>query len=222
MAPKPEDIKLPKPKPRNTDWDAVERDYRTGKFTLRELAEKYSVAHQTVDGHIKRKGWTQDLSDVIRQATNTRLVDELVSNEADKNRQDADSVIGAAVEVNVRVIMGHRAGLSRLSRVKDLLLNQVEQQAANLPELSEIIEIVRSPDENGRDRANDMLRRAMERSTLVDDLKKLAEIDERVRKGEREAFSLNAVTPASEGDSMAAFLADLSARGSRLPTGAAQ
>ncbi len=46
----------------------------------------------------------------------------------------------------------------------------------------------RHPDENGVDRANDALRKAMSRSALVDDLKKLADVDEKVRKGEREAF----------------------------------
>ena len=33
--------------------------------------------------------------------------------------------------------------------------------------------------------------KAMDRPQLVDDLKKLAEIDERTRKGEREAFNLD-------------------------------
>ena len=51
--------------------------------------------------------------------------------------------------------------------------------------------MVRNPDDNGMDRANDVLRKAMSRSALVDDLKKLADVDEKVRKGEREAFALD-------------------------------
>lgn len=195
----PDDIQLPKPrlKPK-TDWEAVGRDYRTGQFTEHELAAKYRVSRSAVNKQITKNGWTKDLRDEIRQATESLLVHgfatEKVAEVAESGKEVA-SVIDVAAEVNVRVIMGHRTGLSRITRVKELLLNQVEQQAANLPELSEIIEIVRSPDENGRDRANDMLRAAMERSTLVDDLKKLTEIDERVRKGEREAFSLNSTPP---------------------------
>jgi len=53
--------------------------------------------------------------------------------------------------------------------------------------------MVRNPDDNGIDKANDALRKAMSRTSLVDDLKKLAEVDERVRKGEREAFNLGAM-----------------------------
>ena len=41
------------------------------------------------------------------------------------------------------------------------------------------------------DKANDALKKALSRTALVDDLKKLAEIDERVRKGEREAHNLD-------------------------------
>ena len=60
--------------------------------------------------------------------------------------------------------------------------------------------MVRKPDDNGIDRANDALRKAMSRSALVDDLKKLADVDEKVRKGEREAFGLDdASKPESDG-----------------------
>ena len=60
-----------------------------------------------------------------------------------------------------------------------------------MTDLAEIIEMVRNPDDNGIDRANDALRKAMSRSALVDDLKKLADVDEKVRKGEREAFGVD-------------------------------
>jgi hypothetical protein len=180
----------PKAKPR-TDWDAVERDYRTAKFTLRELAEKYGISHAAIGKKSRDRSWQQDLSDAIRQATNVRLTAELVSSEVSKSFQEVSSVVAVAAEVNTQVIRGHRAGLMRITNIKTLLLDQIEQAAANMAELSEIIEMVRNPDESGRDRANDLLRAAMERGALVDDLKKLAEVDERVRKGEREAFNLN-------------------------------
>jgi len=97
----------------------------------------------------------------------------------------------AAAEVNKQVILGHRQGLQALTDVKRTLLSQIEQAAAQLPDLAEVIELVRKPDDNGIDRANDALRKAMSRSALVDDLKKLADVDEKVRKGEREAFGLD-------------------------------
>jgi hypothetical protein len=82
--------------------------------------------------------------------------------------------------------------LRRITNVRDLLLDQIEQAATHMADLAEVVEMVRNPDENGIDRANDALRKVLGRSALVDDLKKLADVDEKVRKGEREAFSIDA------------------------------
>lgn len=187
---------------RKIDWDAVERDYRTAKFTRREMAEKYGVSHQAICKRAAAKGWTQDLADQIRQATNATLVAKLVNQEVASNAKEVANTVLAAAEINTRVILGHRTGLQRLTAIKSKLLNQIEQAAELMPELSDVIEMVRKPDDNGVDKANDALRKAMGRSSLVDDLKKLAEVDERVRKGEREAFSIDAATPQDDASTM--------------------
>jgi hypothetical protein len=176
---------------RRVDWDAVERDYRTGKFTLRELEEKHGVFNSSIARKAKKDGWTQDLRIAIRQATNAKLAGDLVSNLVSEGAQNVSNAVLAAAEVNTRVILSHRKGLQAITNVKRTLLNQIEQAAANMADLAEIIEMVRSPDDHGIDRANDALRKAMSRSALVDDLKKLADVDEKVRKGEREAFGLD-------------------------------
>ena len=185
---------------RRTDWDAVERDYRTGRFTLRELETKYEVNNSTISRRADKHGWTQDLSTAIKQATNAKLIQSIVAAECSTAQQNAADTVLAAAEVNKQVILGHRTGLLELTSVKRTLLDQIQQAAALLPDLAEVIEMVRNPDDNGIDRANDALRKAMSRSALVDDLKKLADVDEKVRKGEREAFGLDDVgQPENEG-----------------------
>lgn len=181
-------------KRRKVDYEALERDYRTGKFTLRELAEKHDLSHQAIAKRAKTQGWTQDLGEQIRQATSAKLVANLVNQEVARSGQAVANTVLVAAEINTQVILGHRKGLNRITRIKELLLDQIEQAAANLPELAEVIEMVRNPDDNGVDKANDALRKALSRTGLVDDLKKLAEVDERVRKGEREAFNITGPT----------------------------
>ena len=177
----------PTNKPRTrVDWDAVERDYRTGRFTLRELEAKHGVSHAQISRKSKEQAWEKDLREEIKIATDVALLREAVT-KAQKNVTD---VVLVAAEVNTQVILGHRKGLREITAVRDLLLGQVAEAAANLPALTEVIEMVRNPDENGIDRANDALKKALSRGALVDDLKKLAEVDEKVRKGEREAFSI--------------------------------
>ena len=176
---------------RRVDWDAVERDYRTDTLTLRELADKHGVAHTTISRRAEREGWQKDLTDAIRQATNTRLINETVQQKCTTAHQNATDTVLVAAEVNTQVILRHRTGLGRLTAIKEKLLGQIEQAVEQMPDLAEVIEMVRQPDDNGIDRANDAMRKAMGRGALVDDLKKLTEVDERIRKGEREAFGLD-------------------------------
>lgn len=172
------------------DWQAIERDYRTGQFTLRELETKHGAFNSSIARKAKNEGWTQDLSVAIQQATNAKLAADLVSSVVSGSAQAVSNTVQAAAEVNKNVILGHRTGLAELTTVKRILLTQIQQAAENMVDLAEVIEMVRSPDDNGIDRANDALRKAMGRSALVDDLKKLADVDEKVRKGEREAFGI--------------------------------
>lgn len=178
-------------KRKKVDWDAAERDFRTGKFTHRELATKYGVSHAAIGKQAREHQWQQDLTEEIRQATNSVLVRDLVAKEVAAGVQEVSKTVLIAAETNAQVIRSHRTGLNRITRVKDALLDQIEQTAMQMPEIAEIIEMARNPDDNGNDKLNDALRKAMSRSALVDDLKKLAEIDERVRKGEREAFGIS-------------------------------
>jgi hypothetical protein len=174
------------PKKAKTDWEAVERDYRTGKYTLRELEKKHHVSYAQISRKASILQWTKDLRQAIKQATDAALLQVSVT-EAQKN---VTETIVVAAEVAKNVIVGHRVGLNRITTIKGKLLNQIEQAVDNMADLAEIIEMVRNPDENGVDRANDALKKVMSRSTLVDDLKKLADVDEKVRKGEREAHNI--------------------------------
>ena len=176
---------------RKTDWEAVERDYRTGKFTLRELETKHGADHSLILRKAKKEEWKQDLGQAIKQATNAKLVEQLVTNEVTNSHQKVTNTIDVAATMGMNVILGHRKGLKRITGIKEQLLTHIEQTASEMPAIANMLEFLRNPDENGIDRANDALKKAMSRSALVDDLKKLADVDEKVRKGEREAFDLN-------------------------------
>ncbi len=175
------------PGKRRADWEAIERDFRTGKFTLRELEAQHGVSYAQISRKANEYGWTKDLREVIKQATDAAVLRETVT----KAQKDVTETVLVAAEVNKQVILAHRHGLQAITQVKRKLLEHIEQAAVLLPDLADVVEIVRKPDDNGIDRANDALRKAMSRSALVDDLKKLADVDEKVRKGEREAFDLD-------------------------------
>ena len=96
-----------KPAPR-PDWEAVERDYRTGRFSLRELAALHNANHATIGRRVEREGWTKDLTQAIRLATHAKLIEEETQQHCDSARQSATTVVLAAAETNRQIILGHR------------------------------------------------------------------------------------------------------------------
>ncbi len=182
------------------DWEAIEREFRTGKFSQVELSKKFGVAEATLCRRIKAdqkadmSRWQPDLTLAVRQATNAVLMANLVKSEVNEGQEQVKTNILVAAEMSADVILGHRKGLRHITDIKELLLDQIQQAATHMVDLAEVIEMVRNPDEHGIDRANDALKKAMGRSALVDDLKKLADVDEKVRKGEREAFDIESLT----------------------------
>lgn len=181
------------------DWATISIHYRAGIKSLKEIGSEFGVSAPAIHKHAKKNGWTQDLSAKIHAKAealvNAEVVNAVVNAKSDVNQQ---AIVDANAQAVYQVRIGHRKGLARLITIKDKLLDSLEAVVDSLPDLPEVIEMVRQPDERGMDKANDALRRAMERSTVIEDLKKLAEVDEKVRKGEREAFGITNDADTSE------------------------
>lgn len=105
----------------------MQRDYRTGKFTLRELEAKHGADNGLISRKAKKEGWTQDLSKAIKAATNAKLVEELVSKEISSSQQKVSNTVLAAAEANKDVILGHRKDIRMLARIAAELTEELRQ-----------------------------------------------------------------------------------------------
>lgn len=122
---------------RKVDWEAVERDYRTGRFTLRELEAKHGPAYATIGQRAKREGWTQDLRKVIKQATHAKLAESLVAQATQAHTQATQaltqSTVEVAAEAGKQVVLKHRGWLQALAedaaRLRAKLLEMSESVA---------------------------------------------------------------------------------------------
>lgn len=106
------------------DWEAIERDYRLGQLSFRQLSAKHEVAVSAITRRQKKEQWTRDLSEQVRAQTKARLI-ELSAQEAhEKGTQSAhaDSEgVHAAAATNVHVVGGHRKDIqSETARSKKL------------------------------------------------------------------------------------------------------
>lgn len=129
---------------RNTDWEGAHRDYRTGKFTLRELATKYGTSHQAIGAKAKRDGWEKDLGDEIRAATNAVLVRELVNKEVAKTGQDVANTIVVAAEQNAEIIRNHRRRLMRSWELVEVAKNKAFELADEVADVLTLTKLVQA------------------------------------------------------------------------------
>jgi len=125
---------------RRADWEAIERDYRTGQFSDQELADKHGnvVSRQAISKRAKVQGWQKDLSAEVRRATKAKLIAEQVAERvagevAEKVAKSGNATIEAvlaAAETNKQVVLGHRRDIAKLSAITMSLVGQLETAAS--------------------------------------------------------------------------------------------
>lgn len=186
------------------DWVTIGVHYRAGIKTIRQISTEFGIPSSTLHKVAKREGWERDLRAKIHAKAKAMVTRAAVSEEEVARKTTTERVV---VEANVQAIyqvcIGQKHRISRQKIVSEKLLDKLEAAVDLMPDIAEVIDIARQPDERGIDRLNDMMRKAMERSALIEDLKRLAEVEEKIRKGEREVFGIrNEDAGESEVDSL--------------------
>ena len=109
---------------RQIDWEAIEREYRTGVLSLREIAARYDVTHPGIMRHAKAHSWTRDLAKQVK----ARVAEKLITSTL--NPQDEAIVEQSAAQV-VRVIELHRKDAKQqqdiIRRLMDILQERIMQ-----------------------------------------------------------------------------------------------
>lgn len=166
------------------DWEAIEREYRAGQLSVREIADQHGVSHTAINKRAKADGWTRDLAKQVRQRVSAQLVSSEVSN------ANAQQAVETAAARGVELVRQHRRTLSRANTIVEKLLAELERGTDNLDVIEEEIEEVTKGDTNSK-RRNAMLKavslpqRASTAAALSLTLKNVIPL-------ERQAFSLDA------------------------------
>ena len=118
-------IKTPKPpaKPRRPDWEAIEREYRAGQLSIRQIARQHGTRESTLRKRAQKQGWSRDLADVVRQRVQGDLVRS--AHPAHLMLSD-DAIVDYAAARGVEVVRQHRDHLGRLQRIATRLAQQLE------------------------------------------------------------------------------------------------
>ena len=179
------------PKKVVVDWERVESDYRAGLLSVREIAATHSISHTAIQKKAKTLNWERDLSARIRAKADAEVARREVATEVATNRVATDAaIISANAEVIVQVRLNHRKDITRFRSVALALLDELEEQTGNRELFSELGELLRSPDEKGIDKINDIYHKVISGAGRIDGVKKLAETLKILIGLEREAYGL--------------------------------
>jgi hypothetical protein len=193
------------------DWDAIERQFRLGTKSKSQLAADFGVEPSSIGRREKKYGWVANKSEEV-QATRESLLIQAALGNANPNATPSALEVKAAAQQGADVVMGHRKGLARLGALRDKLLAEIEAITDNRELFEQLGEVLdeSGEDANGRfraDKQNEIYRKVISMTERIDSTKKLVEIDEKVRKGEREAFGIDA--EGAKGSDIDALLAKI-------------
>jgi hypothetical protein len=199
----------PKALERVIDWESVERDYRAGMMSVREIAVQHKISHTAIQKKAKDQKWDRDLQAKIKAKADAIVAKRLVAKEIAAGNQITEQlVIDAGAQRIAQIKTAHRQDIERARDLTKSLLDELELQTADPELLAQLGELMRDPESNS-DRLNDLYKKIVATPGRIDSTKKLVETMRTVVTMEREAYGIDS-SPAEVAQSgIAAFLAGL-------------
>lgn len=113
---------------RKPDWESVEREYRAGQLSIREIARKHGLSDTAIRKEAKARGWARDLADKVRKAVREELV-RTDGSQAGSQSQRANEaeIVEAAKRVGVEVQLSHRRDLQQLHALKRIIAGRLAE-----------------------------------------------------------------------------------------------
>lgn len=155
------------------DWESVEREYRAGIRSLKDIGVEFGVSDAGILKRAKREEWQRDLTERIRAKAEAKvsaaLVSEKVSAESNANER---IVVEANAQVIADTVLNQRRDVSRSRSIVQKLFDELEAQGDGLEELAMLGEALESGDE---EKLAQIARKVIAFPSRVDSAKKLAE-----------------------------------------------
>lgn len=194
----------PAPATTRIDWEAVERDYRAGVLSFAEMGKIHGVSKGRISQVASKRGWEQDLSAKIKLKAEAKVNAATVNAELNAKREvSAAEAVEIGATVLARVKMTHRSDIARSRTLAMRLLEELEAQTVQVPELAKLGELMYAPDKNGTDKLNELYHKIISLPSRTKTMKDLGDTLKTLIGLEREAFSMDADNPGDSGDSAA-------------------
>ena len=193
------------------DWEAIESAYRAGVMSIREIASQYEITHQAISKRAKKEGGERDLKAKVKaRAENLVAKREVASLVATEKAISERQLIEANAEVIANVRMEHRGDIRRARELTNNLFDELSAECADVPALRKLGELMFSPDDNGRDKLNEIYHSIISLPERVKSAKALSETLKNLVGLERQAYGLDDAQPNKTASQLSELMDDLS------------
>ena len=188
------------------DWEAIESAYRAGLMSIREIASQHGITHGAINKRAKRDGWERDLKAKIKAKADALVSKREVSTQVSTEKALSERImIEANAEVIANVRMEHPGDIRRPREITNALFDELGAECADIEALRKLGELMLQPDENGRDRLNEVYQSIIALPERVKAVKALSDAMKNLIGLERQAYDIGD----DKGDNVVSKLSDL-------------
>jgi len=176
------------------DWEAIEREYRAGILSVREIARRHGITEGPIRRKAKEKGWERDLTQKVK----TRAQEKLSRSGEDAQDATGDATAtrvdeARAVEENADRVVGvvtlHRRDIRTGRETVEMMLDELRAEC-KMPGLSEMAE--QHIEESGASqREAQAIRKAVSLPGRAGVMRDLSQSMQRLINLERQAYSID-------------------------------
>ncbi|MGJ5665879.1 hypothetical protein [Morganella morganii] len=195
------------------DWEAIESAYRAGVMSLREIASQNDISEGAIRKRAKRDDWSRDLNAKIKARSDDMVRKQEVRSQVRSETALSERVlIEATAEVITNVRMEHRGDIRRARELANALFDELSAECADVAALEKLGELMIEPDDNGRDKLNELYHAVISLPERVKSAKALSETLKNLIGLERQAYGLDDMQPNKTASQLSDLMDELSSK----------
>lgn len=181
------------------DWERIEQQFRAGVLSVREIAAAGGVSHTAINKRAKANGWDRNLKAKIQAKADALVSKAEVSTEVSKETLATErGIVEANAQVIANVRISHRTDIGRYRKLANSLLEELEGMTDNRDLFDQVGELLRSEDDNGQDKLNDLYQKVISLPSRTKTLKDLGDTLKVLIGLERQAYSIDEEQPVDD------------------------
>lgn len=195
------------------DWEAIESAYRAGVMSLREIASQHDISEGAIRKRAKRDDWSRDLNAKIKARSDDMVRKQEVRRQVRSETALSERVlIEATAEVITNVRMEHRGDIRRARELANVLFDELSAECADVAALEKLGELMIEPDDNRRDKLNELYHAVISLPERVKSAKALSETLKNLIGLERQAYGLDDMQPNKTASQLSDLMDELSSK----------